>query len=86
MTGQPVLWILVPGFALGVALLLAGLFRMSGKRPGARSWRVKYRRRRNSHRALVAMDQQSPSLPCELTGPLARTYSSETNRPQQNQE
>ena len=62
MAEQPIVWVVVLGIALGVALLLGGLRQTSERRAGPVPRRFKYRRLRRSDAPSLGEEQQPTPL------------------------
>jgi hypothetical protein len=61
MAQQPIVWVLVLGFALGLALLVGGLLQISERRAGPGPRRFKYRRLLKRDAPSLGAEQQPPA-------------------------
>jgi hypothetical protein len=62
MAEQPIVWVLVLGFALGLALLVGGLLQITERRAGPGPRRFEYRRRRKPDAPSLGAEQQPSPL------------------------
>src|SRR5260370_18183821 len=59
---QPIVWVIVLGLVLGLALLVGGLWQTSERRPGPGPRRFKYRRLRKPAAPSVGVEQPPTPL------------------------